>query len=173
MPQIYDMGPTALLPFRRKACCGFFRPEKSRRLRPGLNPRTWVLKGSTLPLDHGSRNLGGLSRQIYEKCSNTKFLKKSIEWEPSFFPYGRTDVRTDMKKPIVALRNIANGGPKMFCKHRDWRVDTWMRFACHIAVFIKTALFWHKTPCSLVDRDGRFGGNDAAVFGVEDNGGRR
>jgi len=54
MPQFYDMGPTALLPFRRKACWGFFRPEKSRRLRPGLNPRTWVLKGSTLSLDHRS-----------------------------------------------------------------------------------------------------------------------
>ena len=26
-----------------------------RRLRPGLNPRTWVLKASTLPLDHRSR----------------------------------------------------------------------------------------------------------------------
>jgi hypothetical protein len=26
MPQICDMGPTALLPFRRKACWGFFRP---------------------------------------------------------------------------------------------------------------------------------------------------
>ena len=26
MPQIYDMGPTALIPLRRKACCGFFRP---------------------------------------------------------------------------------------------------------------------------------------------------
>ena len=26
MPQIYDMGPTALLPLRRKACRGFFRP---------------------------------------------------------------------------------------------------------------------------------------------------
>ena len=25
---------------------------KIRRLRPGLNPRTWVLKASTLPLDH-------------------------------------------------------------------------------------------------------------------------
>jgi hypothetical protein len=25
MPQICDMGPTALLPFRRKACGGFFR----------------------------------------------------------------------------------------------------------------------------------------------------
>jgi len=27
MPQIYDMGPTALLPFRRKAGWGFFRPK--------------------------------------------------------------------------------------------------------------------------------------------------
>jgi len=27
MPQIYDMGPTALLPLRRKACCGFFSPD--------------------------------------------------------------------------------------------------------------------------------------------------
>ena len=31
-----------------------FRP-KIRRLRPGLNPRTWVLKASTLHLDHRSR----------------------------------------------------------------------------------------------------------------------
>jgi len=29
-----------------------FWPLKSRRLRPGLNPRTWVPKASTLPLDH-------------------------------------------------------------------------------------------------------------------------
>ena len=29
-----------------------FLPLKIRRLRPGLNPRTWVLKASTLPLDH-------------------------------------------------------------------------------------------------------------------------
>ena len=27
MPQIYDMGPTALLPLRREACWGFFRPK--------------------------------------------------------------------------------------------------------------------------------------------------
>ena len=27
MPQICDMGPTALLPLRRKACWGFFRPK--------------------------------------------------------------------------------------------------------------------------------------------------
>ena len=36
----------------------FFRPLKIRRLRPGLNPRTWVSEqqqDSTLPLHHRSR----------------------------------------------------------------------------------------------------------------------
>ena len=32
-----------------------FLPLKIRRLRPGLNPRTWVPKASTLPLEHRSR----------------------------------------------------------------------------------------------------------------------
>ena len=32
-----------------------FSPLKIRRLRPGANPRTWVPKASTLPLDHQSR----------------------------------------------------------------------------------------------------------------------
>ena len=55
MPQIYDVGPTAFLPLRRKVCWGFFRPVKYRWLWPGLNPWTQVLKGSTLPLDRWSR----------------------------------------------------------------------------------------------------------------------
>jgi hypothetical protein len=50
----HDMGQTALLPLRRKACWEFFRP-KNRRFRPGLNPQTWVPKASTLPLDNRSR----------------------------------------------------------------------------------------------------------------------
>ena len=54
MPQICDMGPTALLPFQTKACWGIFRPQKSWWLRPGLNPQTWVIKGCALPLDHQS-----------------------------------------------------------------------------------------------------------------------
>ena len=33
----------------------FYLPLKIRRLRPGLNPRTWVPKASTLPLDQRSR----------------------------------------------------------------------------------------------------------------------
>jgi len=32
-----------------------FSSLKIRRLRPGLNPQTWVPKASTLPLDHRSR----------------------------------------------------------------------------------------------------------------------
>jgi hypothetical protein len=55
MPQIYDMGPPALLPLRRKGCWGFFSPWKIRRLRPGFNPQTWVLEASTHHLDHRSR----------------------------------------------------------------------------------------------------------------------
>jgi hypothetical protein len=38
-PQICDMGPTALLPFRRKA---------EDFLRPGFNPRSWVPEASML-----------------------------------------------------------------------------------------------------------------------------
>ena len=43
-----------------------FSPIKIRQLRPGLNPRTWVLKASKLPLDHRSRE-----QYIYmvKKCS--------------------------------------------------------------------------------------------------------
>jgi len=33
-------------------CAEDFSPLKIRELRPGLNPRTWVPKASTLPLDH-------------------------------------------------------------------------------------------------------------------------
>ena len=37
MPQIYDMGPTALLPLRRIACWGFFRP-KNPKASAGFEP---------------------------------------------------------------------------------------------------------------------------------------
>ena len=49
---------------------------KIRRLRPGLNPRTWVLKASTLPLDHRSRSIRPyvykyIYIRIYTSCSVT------------------------------------------------------------------------------------------------------
>ena len=77
MPQIYDMGPTALLPFRRKACWGIFRPEKSWRFRSGLNPRTWVLKGSTQPLDHRSMNGLALNWICYKQGLLTSYIVES------------------------------------------------------------------------------------------------
>ena len=50
MPQIY--GFTSPL---KEGVLRIFSPLKIRGLRPCLNPRTWVLKASTLPLDHRSR----------------------------------------------------------------------------------------------------------------------
>src|SRR5215510_2723362 len=38
-----------------------FFARKIRRLRPGLNPRTWVPKASTLPPDHRSRSNGQIT----------------------------------------------------------------------------------------------------------------
>jgi len=44
--------PRLYFPYEGRRAEYFFCPEKSWRLQPGLNPRTWVLKGSTLPLWH-------------------------------------------------------------------------------------------------------------------------
>jgi len=42
MPQIYDMGPTALLPLPWKTCRGFFRP-KNPTASAGFEPATVFL----------------------------------------------------------------------------------------------------------------------------------
>ena len=47
--------PQLYFPSEGRRAEDLFRPEKSWRLRPGLNPQTWVLKGSTPHLDHQSR----------------------------------------------------------------------------------------------------------------------
>jgi len=44
MPQIYNMGPTALLPLRREACWGFFRP-KNPTDSAGFEPENLGTKG--------------------------------------------------------------------------------------------------------------------------------
>jgi hypothetical protein len=46
MPEICGMGQTALLPFRRKACCGFFRLKNTTA--SGSNPRSWLPEGSMI-----------------------------------------------------------------------------------------------------------------------------
>ena len=55
MTQIYDIGPTTLLPLQRKACWGFFRP-KNPTASAGFEPANLGTKASTLPIDHRSRS---------------------------------------------------------------------------------------------------------------------
>jgi len=50
-----------------------FSPLKIRRLRPGLNPRTWVLKASTLPIDH-RLYLHKIAGQITKNCFSPNLL---------------------------------------------------------------------------------------------------
>jgi len=51
-----------------------FSPLKIRRLRPGLHPRTWVPKASTLPLEHRSRCFVFISGQTMT------FVLHNINW---------------------------------------------------------------------------------------------
>ena len=48
-------GTSGFTSLRKECVLRIFSPWKVRRLRPSLNPRTWVPKASTLPLDHRSR----------------------------------------------------------------------------------------------------------------------
>ena len=51
-----------------------FSPLKIQRLRPGLNPRTWVPKPSTLPLDHRSRSCECTLRKTAVGANSTRPL---------------------------------------------------------------------------------------------------
>ena len=51
-----------------------FSPLKIRRLRPGLNPRTWVLKASTLPLDHRRHKIQILFWQHSDKYKSINIV---------------------------------------------------------------------------------------------------
>jgi hypothetical protein len=59
------MEPTVLLPLRRKACWGFFRPKNLTAF-AGCEPATWVPKASTLPLDHRSHSPPALTSSAKE-----------------------------------------------------------------------------------------------------------
>jgi len=54
-----------------------FSPLKIRRLRPGLNPQTWVPKASTLPLDHRSLCLR-INSLFSQQCDCSSLSTASI-----------------------------------------------------------------------------------------------
>ena len=82
MPQICDMGPTALLPLWREACWGFFRP-KNPTASTGCKPANLGTEVSTLPLDHRSREIRDKAEDYYV-CHmfslHTQFLWHGSGW---------------------------------------------------------------------------------------------
>ena len=85
MPQIYDMGPTALLPLRRKAYWGFFRP-KNPTASAGFEPANLGTKGQPVVMQREMRvrriDICGAPRSkmfffhISRKCRDLK--KKNV-----------------------------------------------------------------------------------------------
>ena len=119
--QICDMGLTALLPLRRKEFWGFFRPEKSWWLQPALNPRTWVLKGSMLPLDRLSHPTGWYTvngrRQLWD------YTKSYIDSSQGLKPVQRACVRIHMCMGII----VAFICCQILCSFHFWHLEnaTW------------------------------------------------
>ena len=71
MPQIYDMGPTALLPLRRKACWGFFRP-KNPTASGGFEPANLGTKGQHATPRPPKTVLPQYPSPINYSCDHTK-----------------------------------------------------------------------------------------------------
>ena len=73
-----------------------FSPWKIWRLRPGLNPRTWVPKATTLPLDHRSRLLAQILTTLPRRspCTDTILrmvtMSTSSGWLPLTQVWGHT-----------------------------------------------------------------------------------
>jgi hypothetical protein len=72
------MGPTALLPLRRKWCSGFLSPLKIQRPRSGLNPRTLGPVASTLTTSP-PRSTYTIFIPLFKKMHITAFLTQKIK----------------------------------------------------------------------------------------------
>ena len=76
---------------------------KNRRLRPGLNPRTWVPKATTLPLDHRSRLFDCLPRTscLCLRASWLGGVNSSISFTTSHFLNNSTTFLFDIQIHIL------------------------------------------------------------------------
>jgi hypothetical protein len=144
MPQICDMGQTALLPLRRKACCGFFRPKNptasagiepaiSRMRRRSAVP-AWLLRWvcwSTTIIQRGSV-LTTVRRITRHAVRVTTFCAVCVvgDWEYSLF---RT---LGCMTRLIGNKRIA----KLILCRSDPSV-TWLRCRYSYVVFTR---FFHK-----------------------------
>ena len=90
-------------------------PLKIRRLRPGLNPRSWVPKASTLPLDHRSRYLYHTVRKrtSHETCQTSQSFTLTLAL-PSFFVWCRRFGLHVARGSLQILHTPLPPRPKLF-----------------------------------------------------------
>jgi hypothetical protein len=81
MPQIYDMGPTSLLPLRRKECWWFFRP-KIPKASAGFEPASLGTRGQHA--NHRSRSNLVKSTYFYILLRLTVFCMRNTEWRLNY-----------------------------------------------------------------------------------------
>ena len=144
-----------LLPFRRKACWGFSRHEKSRRLRPGLNPRTWVPKASTLPLDHRSR----CETSVRNRCLIS--LKSAIlsyftaeGWNHSYYKTVHIMLYGNKSQFTVIIVGNTYKPCKELCRVSDFKTVTFVLWRA------KPRLS-HSVPFAVQSQDGAHNGPSA------------
>ena len=109
-----------------------FSPLKIRRLRPGLNPRTWVPKASTLPLDHRSRIY--IYIYIVQIYFNLQRLRRLVRRPHT------ADLRVRCQVSLSAIcggqSGTGTGFPPSTYGFRDTRRRSWLR---HCATSLKVA----------------------------------
>ena len=86
-------------PYEGRRSEDFFSPWKIRRLRPGLNPRTWVPKDSTLPLDHRYYRMFLLSLPCFRQMCRIGSLY------PPAYPVTNAVLRGTMKETLFINLN--------------------------------------------------------------------
>jgi hypothetical protein len=124
MPQICDMGHDGFYFPSEEGVLRIFSPWKIRRLRPGLNPRTWVPKASTLPLDHRSRFKGT------DRGPWFNILTDLVQYVDTF-----------QFMLFLPLQMINNNNDMTFCFLQDLRFPS---------VLLKILIFWDFMVYRLV-----------------------
>ena len=92
----------------KKGVLRIFSPWKIWRLRLGLNPRTWVPKASTLPLDHRSRfSVGIVAQATVWTTDELWFDSKQEQENVLFFQVSRQPTSYSMAKREFFFRRTA------------------------------------------------------------------
>jgi hypothetical protein len=78
MPQIYDMGPRVYFPSEGRRAWRFLPPLKIRRLRPVLNPRTWVPEARDCCCNIGSSRMHEFKCFNFSKIRSVWLMQSSV-----------------------------------------------------------------------------------------------